>query len=112
MAHRTDRYAAARAARSARRLERIEEFRRLTRDEAHTIGVACARMHISKSTASDYEKELIAATGMDALTARRRLYWQTRKAGVSKPDAAAWFRITYRTASNWERVMLEANRAS
>lgn len=112
MAVPTDRFAAARAANAARRRERIEEFRRLTRDEAHTISVACARMHISTSTASDYEKELIAATGVDALTARRRLYWQTRKAGVSKRDAAGWFRITYRTASNWERVLLEVHRAS
>lgn len=112
MAAPTDRFAVARAANSARRRERIEEFRRLTRDEGHTFTVACARMHIDKTTASNYERELIAETGVSALAARQRQYAQTRQAGVSKQDAAAQFRITYRTASNWERTLREVADAS
>lgn len=84
--------------------ERIAEYERLTREHGLSAKDACARLGITKRTGTRYDQIIRTRTGVDLLTARRRIYRELRTV-MGRHAAAHLLSIHPNTARSWDRAL-------
>jgi hypothetical protein len=101
----TDSWAVARAAVSENKQARKARYRCLTRVCGWSGSRAARELKVCLDTARNYEREILAETGVGLLAARQSVYRRLRDSGIGQHVAAHRMQISGRTSRRWEQAL-------